>query len=28
MWIRAALILTTYGRQQEVHDYYDSYKPS
>ncbi len=27
MWIRAALILTTFDREQEVHDYYDAYKP-
>jgi len=27
MWIRAALILTTFGRQDEVHQYYDDYKP-
>ena len=27
MWIRAALILTTFGRQEEVHDYYDAYDP-
>jgi aspartate carbamoyltransferase catalytic subunit len=28
MWIRAALILTTFGRQDEVHTYYDDYKPA
>lgn len=27
MWIRAALILTTFGRQDEVNKYYDDYKP-
>jgi len=27
MWIRAALILTTFGRQDEVNQYYDDYKP-
>lgn len=27
MWIRAALILTTFGRQDEVHRYYDDYTP-
>jgi len=27
MWIRAALILTTFGRQDEVNRYYDDYKP-
>lgn len=27
MWIRAALILTTFGRQDEAHRYYDDYKP-
>ncbi|WP_222846153.1 aspartate carbamoyltransferase [Pontiella sulfatireligans] len=27
MWIRAALILTTFGRQDEVNQYYDNYKP-
>ncbi len=27
MWIRAALILSTFGRQDEVHQYYDNYKP-
>lgn len=27
MWIRAALILTTFGRQDEVHQYYDDYTP-
>ena len=27
MWIRAALILTTFGRQAEAHQYYDDYKP-
>ncbi len=27
MWIRAALILTTFGRQGEVNKYYDDYKP-
>jgi len=27
MWIRAALMLTTFGRQDEVHQYYDNYKP-
>lgn len=27
MWIRAALILSTFGRQDEVHRYYDDYKP-
>ena len=27
MWIRAALILTTFGREAEVHRYYDAYKP-
>jgi aspartate carbamoyltransferase catalytic subunit len=28
MWIRAALILTTFGRQDEVNRYYDDYKPN
>jgi aspartate carbamoyltransferase catalytic subunit len=28
MWIRAALILKTFGRQDEVHQYYDDYKPA
>lgn len=28
MWIRAALILTTFGRQDEANHYYDSYKPN
>jgi aspartate carbamoyltransferase catalytic subunit len=28
MWARAALILTTFGRQDEVNRYYDSYKPN
>jgi aspartate carbamoyltransferase catalytic subunit len=27
MWIRAALILTTFGREDEVHRYYDDYRP-
>jgi len=27
MWIRAALILTTFDRQDEVNRYYDNYKP-
>lgn len=27
MWIRAALILATFGRQDEVNKYYDDYKP-
>jgi len=27
MWIRAALILTTFGRQDEANRYYDAYKP-
>ena len=27
MWIRAALILTTFGREDEAHRYYDSYEP-
>lgn len=27
MWIRAALILTTFGREDEAHQYYDDYKP-
>ena len=27
MWVRAALILTTFGRQDEVNTYYDNYKP-
>ena len=27
MWIRAALILSTFGRENEVHKYYDDYKP-
>ncbi len=27
MWIRAALILSTFGRQDEAHRYYDEYKP-
>jgi aspartate carbamoyltransferase catalytic subunit len=27
MWIRAALILTTFGRQDEVNKHYDDYKP-
>ena len=27
MWIRAALILSTFGREEEVHRYYDDYKP-
>lgn len=27
MWIRAALILATFGREAEVHRYYDAYKP-
>jgi len=27
MWIRAALILSTFGREGEVHKYYDDYKP-
>ena len=27
MWIRAALILTTFGRQHEANRYYDDYKP-
>ena len=27
MWIRAALILSTFGREDEVHAYYDDYKP-
>jgi aspartate carbamoyltransferase catalytic subunit len=27
MWIRAALILSTFGREDEVHHYYDDYKP-
>ena len=27
MWIRAALILTTFGRQNEVNQYYADYKP-
>jgi aspartate carbamoyltransferase catalytic subunit len=27
MWIRAALILSTFGRQDEVNQYYDDYKP-
>lgn len=27
MWIRAALILTTFGREAEAHRYYDDYKP-
>ena len=27
MWIRAALILTTFGRQEEVNQYYNDYKP-
>jgi len=28
MWIRAALILTTFGRQDEANKYYDDYKPN
>ncbi len=28
MWIRAALILTTFGRQDEVNKHYDDYKPN
>jgi aspartate carbamoyltransferase catalytic subunit len=28
MWIRAALILTTFGRQDEVNKYYNDYKPT
>jgi aspartate carbamoyltransferase catalytic subunit len=28
MWIRAALILTTFGRQDEANKYYDDYKPA
>ncbi|MEN7973686.1 MAG: aspartate carbamoyltransferase [Verrucomicrobiota bacterium] len=28
MWIRAALILTTFGRQDEVNQYYDDDKPA
>jgi len=28
MWIRAALILTTFGRQDEANQYYDDYKPN
>ena len=28
MWIRAALILTTFGRENEANQYYDDYKPS
>ncbi|HEY5652980.1 MAG TPA: aspartate carbamoyltransferase [Pontiella sp.] len=28
MWIRAALILTTFGRQDEVNQHYDEYKPN
>jgi aspartate carbamoyltransferase catalytic subunit len=28
MWIRAALILTTFGREDEAHQYYDDYKPA
>lgn len=27
MWIRAALILTTFGREDEVNQYYNDYKP-
>lgn len=27
MWIRAALILSTFGREDEVNQYYDNYKP-
>jgi aspartate carbamoyltransferase catalytic subunit len=27
MWIRAALILTTFGREAEANQYYDDYKP-
>ena len=27
MWIRAALILKTFHREDEVHRYYDAYKP-
>lgn len=27
MWIRAALILSTFGREGEVNQYYDDYKP-
>ncbi|MDF7807315.1 aspartate carbamoyltransferase [Pontiellaceae bacterium B12219] len=27
MWIRAALILKTFGREQEANQYYDDYKP-
>ena len=27
MWIRAALILTTFGREDEANQYYDDYKP-
>jgi aspartate carbamoyltransferase catalytic subunit len=27
MWIRAALILTTFGREAEAHRYYDDYEP-
>ena len=27
MWIRAALILSTFGRENEVNRYYDDYKP-
>lgn len=27
MWARAALILTTFGRQDEVNEYYEAYKP-
>ncbi|MBN2162133.1 MAG: aspartate carbamoyltransferase [Pontiellaceae bacterium] len=27
MWIRAALILSTFGREDEVNQYYDDYKP-
>ncbi len=27
MWIRAALILSTFGRENEVNQYYDDYKP-
>ncbi len=27
MWIRAALILTSLGREGEAHQYYDDYKP-
>jgi aspartate carbamoyltransferase catalytic subunit len=27
MWIRAALILTTFGRQDEAHRYYETHDP-